>query len=102
VADLLPAEVLAAPKRGFVIPISLWLRSDLRPLAERLLAPERLAKQGIFRPSFYGRYVLPHIEGRADFTWQVWAALMFQLWHVVFVERAGESAPGYGWRDIAA
>lgn len=102
VADLLPADVMAAPKRGFVIPITLWLRNELRPLAERLLGPERLAQQGIFRPSFYGRYVLPHIEGRADFTWQVWAALMFQLWHVVFVERAGESAPVYGWRDIAA
>jgi asparagine synthase (glutamine-hydrolysing) len=100
VGDLLPAELLTARKRGFVIPITLWLRGQLRPLAENLLRPERLQSQGIYRPSFYQRYVLPHFEGRADYTWQVWAALMFQLWHVVFIEQGAVHAPTYGWRDL--
>ena len=100
VGDLLPKELLGAPKRGFVIPIKPWLRGPLRPLAERLLAPERLRQQGIFRPEFYSRYVTPHLEGRADFTWQVWAALMFQLWHVIFVEQQSVEKPSYSWRDL--
>jgi hypothetical protein len=33
--------------------------------------------------------VRPHLEGRADHTNRVWAALMFQLWHMVFLERSG-------------
>jgi asparagine synthase (glutamine-hydrolysing) len=102
VGDLLPEELLGAPKKGFVIPITLWLRSRLRPLAERLLSPDRLKQQGIFRPSFYASYVMPHLEGAEDFTWQVWAALMFQLWHVVFIEENAASAPNYGWEDLAA
>lgn len=100
VGDLLPPDLLSAPKKGFVIPITLWLRDRLRPLAEKLLSPERLKQQGIFRPAFYSSYVTPHLEGRADYTWQVWAALMFQLWHVVFVEQGAVEKPSYSWRDL--
>ncbi|MFQ5943776.1 MAG: asparagine synthase (glutamine-hydrolyzing), partial [Anaerolineales bacterium] len=84
VGDLLPPQVVRARKRGFVIPTALWLRDKLRPLTGRLLAPERLAKQGIFRPDFYTHYVRPHLEGHADYHPQIWTALMFQLWHVLF------------------
>jgi asparagine synthase (glutamine-hydrolysing) len=56
VGDLLPPELLGAPKKGFVIPITLWLRNQLRPLAERLLSAERLQQQGSFRASFYNSY----------------------------------------------
>ncbi len=99
-ADLLPESIRDARKRGFVIPIKLWLRGRLRPLAERLLASERLKQQEIFRPTFYEHYVRPHVEGRADFTWQVWAALMFQLWHLVFIEQRSFDRPAYSWRDL--
>jgi len=89
VAPLLPPSVRHMPKKGFVIPLKHWLRGPLRPLAERVLAPERLRVQGLFRPAFYEEFVLPHIEGRADHTAKVWAAVMFQLWHMVFIERSG-------------
>jgi asparagine synthase (glutamine-hydrolysing) len=102
VGDLLPPALLRAKKRGFVIPITLWLRNQLRPLVESLLAPERLSRQGIFRREFYPRFVLPHLDGRADHTWQVWAAVMFQLWHLVFIEEKAVSAPSFSWRDICS
>jgi asparagine synthase (glutamine-hydrolysing) len=100
VADLLPAPLLRAPKRGFVIPLSLWLRGRLRPLAERLLAPARLAGQGWFQPGFHACYVEPHLAGRADHTQPVWAALMFQLWHLVHVEGGG-ARPAFDLRALA-
>lgn len=100
VADLLPSDIMTAPKRGFVIPIELWLRRELRPLTERLLAPDRLAKQGVFRKEFYGQFVQPHLNGTANNTWQVWAAVMYQLWHEVFIERSSISAPTYSWKDL--
>jgi asparagine synthase (glutamine-hydrolysing) len=101
IADLLPPELLSAPKRGFVIPLKLWLRGTLRPLVESLLAPGRLASQGLFKPEFHERYVRPHIEGYADFTNVVWAALMFQLWHMVFIEGQGER-PTHSIQDLAS
>jgi asparagine synthase (glutamine-hydrolysing) len=101
IADLLPAELLTARKRGFVIPIKLWLGRELRPLVERLLHPERLHRQGLFYRNFYQSFVTPHLNGQADFTWQIWAALMFQLWHVVFIEQKQSEAPAYDWQAIA-
>ncbi|MGH7875497.1 MAG: asparagine synthase-related protein, partial [Candidatus Binatia bacterium] len=101
VGDLLPAPLLHARKRGFVVPIKLWLRREIRPLVERLLDPRRLSRQGYFNPRFYESFVRPHLDGQADFTSQVWAALMFQLWHVVFIEQAALDTPTYDWRAIA-
>jgi asparagine synthase (glutamine-hydrolysing) len=101
IADLLPPELITAPKRGFVIPLKLWLRGTLRPLVEALLAPRHLAAQGLFKPEFHVRYVRPHLDGRADFTNVVWAALMFQLWHLIFIEGRGER-PTYRIQDLAS
>lgn len=100
VKDLLPAEIINARKKGFVIPIKLWLRGKLRPLAQYLLSPQRLQKQGIFKPEFYTNFVLPHLNGKADYTNKVWAALMFQLWHFVFIEKNQIDKPTYNWKDI--
>ncbi|MBI2637982.1 asparagine synthase (glutamine-hydrolyzing) [Candidatus Peregrinibacteria bacterium] len=100
VSDLLPRELRHARKKGFVVPLTMWLRGKLRPLAATLLHPDRLKKQGIFRPEFYDAYVLPHLEGRADHTNKVWAALMFQLWHHVFIETAATEKPTYNWKAL--
>jgi asparagine synthase (glutamine-hydrolysing) len=101
IADLLPPPLLSAPKRGFVIPLTLWLRNQLKPLVLQLLDPQRLKKQGIFRPEFSACYVQPHLSGAKDYTNIVWAALMFQLWHLIFIEGTGEH-PSFDIRDIVA
>lgn len=102
IADLLPAPLLDAQKKGFVIPLKLWLRGRLRPVAERLLAPERLRTQGIFNPSFFDWAVRPHLEGTADNTTLVWGALMFQIWHAVFMESDAGARPSWDAKALAA
>jgi asparagine synthase (glutamine-hydrolysing) len=101
IGDLLPKPLLSARKRGFVIPTKLWLRRELRPLVERLLHPDRLRRQGLFHATFYDSYVLPHLDGKADFTSQVWAALMFQIWHLIYIEQNQTEAPKDSWQDMA-
>ncbi len=101
-ADVLPPEAIHAPKRGFVIPLTLWLRGALKPLCERLLSPARLERQGLFHGTFHDLYVRPHLEGRADNTNKVWAMLMFQLWHHVYLERPNPLAAPPAMTDIAA
>jgi len=49
---LLPSENFHASKRELVIPMSFWLRTFLRFLTERLLAPERLCS-GEFGTRFF-------------------------------------------------
>jgi asparagine synthase (glutamine-hydrolysing) len=101
IGDLLPEPLLRARKRGFVIPTTLWLRRELRPLVERLLHPQRLQDQGLFHSTFYSSFVLPHLAGKADFTSQVWAALMFQMWHLIYIEQNQSAVPTYDWQAIA-
>jgi asparagine synthase (glutamine-hydrolysing) len=100
VSDLLPPEIQMARKRGFVIPTGFWMRGRLRPLVERLLAPERLRSQGLFNPEFYKQYVLPHVESRADYDAQVWTALMFQLWHLLYIEENLKHPPTFTLSDL--
>lgn len=93
VAPVLPSSLLTAPKKGFVIPLSLWLRRELLPLAKFLLDPDRLASQGIFRSDLYSRLFVPHLEGRQGLTTRLWGLLMFQMWHLQFIEGTVESGP---------
>ncbi|HER26271.1 MAG TPA: asparagine synthase (glutamine-hydrolyzing) [Rhodospirillales bacterium] len=102
IGDLLPPDVVDAPKRGFVVPLKLWLRDQLRPLVKHLLNPHRLAAQGIFRPAFYDHTVRPHLDGEADNTTLVWGALMFQIWHQVFIEQPSPQAPTWDLKAIGA
>ncbi len=102
VADLLTPAHLEAPKRGFVFPLARWLRVDLRPLAERLLADEHLERQGLFRPGLAERYLYPHVEGRADESERLWPLLMFQLWHLLYLEEELLEAPSFTWDEVAA
>jgi asparagine synthase (glutamine-hydrolysing) len=81
VADLLPPELLQARKKGFVLPVASWLRGKLRPQVEKLLSEPYLKRQGIFDERITERLVRPHLAGRADFSWQIWTLLMFQVWH---------------------
>ena len=92
VAELLTPAHLEAPKQGFVFPLERWLRGELRPLAERLVSREHLRAQGIFRED-------------ADFlaldAERLWPVLMFQLWHLLYVEEALTEAPTFSWRELA-
>ncbi len=77
----LPASIPGRPKKGFGIPVARWLRGPLGPLLDRLLGPDRLARQGVFRPEEVARRVAEHRAGVRDHRKPLWTLLMFQLWH---------------------
>ncbi len=87
-ADRLPAAILGRPKKGFGIPVARWLRGPLGPLLDSLLAPDRLARQGLFRPDEVARRVVEHRAGVRDHRKPLWTLLMFQLWADRWLGRA--------------
>ncbi len=84
-----PRELFDRPKAGFAIPIGQWLRGPLRPWAEELLAPQRLANEGYFDVAAVTARWRDHLSGRRDATAALWAVLMFQAW---LVEQAAPAA----------
>lgn len=89
IGDLLPPQLLDAPKSGFILPTSEWLRGKLRQLVESCLGRAFLDSQGLFDPSAVERIVGPHLAGSADHGWQVWTLLMFQCWWKKFIQKKG-------------
>ncbi len=83
--DLLPSSILKKPKWGFEIPISKWLKSDLKYLIDAHLSPETIKKQGIFHyPAV--RNLIDHLHsGRKDTSWHLWNLIAFQVWHERFL-----------------
>ena len=88
---MLPKSLLEAPKKGFTLPLKLWIRGPLREMVEELLSPKRLKEQGIYRSDLYNRFVVPHLEKKVDNTNVLWGVLMFQLWHQSYVEGSNQS-----------
>jgi asparagine synthase (glutamine-hydrolysing) len=78
-ARRLPAALLERPKQGFGVPLAAWLRGGLRPWAEELLAPERLAAAGLLDPAAVRRCWAEHLAGQ-DRSGPLWAVLMLQGW----------------------
>lgn len=76
----LPSYVYARRKKGFGAPVGTWLRGELRPLVAELLAEPRLRSQGIFDPRTVARLVRDHMARKEDYTDQLWALVVFQLW----------------------
>ena len=76
-----PSAILDRPKKGFGIPVARWLRGPLAPLIDTLLARDRIASQGLFRPDEVARRVDEHRAGVRDHRKPLWTLLMFQLWH---------------------
>jgi len=80
VRDLLPAELLARPKEGFIMPINEWLLGKLKTYVQATLAPNRLVRHNLFRPSAIQALLDEHYSGVANRGNQIWNLLMFQLW----------------------
>ena len=80
---LLPREILYREKMGFSIPISRWLRKELKPLGEKLLlgsgCSEYLNERSV------KKIWHEHQGGWRDHGTNLWTLLMFRLWQEQFL-----------------
>ncbi|MGH6953642.1 MAG: asparagine synthase-related protein, partial [Alphaproteobacteria bacterium] len=79
-ADRLPPEVFERPKKGFEAPVARWLAGELSDLVEWAIEPERLRRQGLFRPDLPRRWFDDLAAGRRDDSWALWTLVVFQRW----------------------
>ncbi|MDQ7948498.1 MAG: asparagine synthase (glutamine-hydrolyzing) [Pedobacter sp.] len=78
----IPAQLMASPKKGFVVPLANWLKTVFRPIIEKYLSHEKLDRHQLLSPAevekikktFYRNPSVYHAQ-------KVWLLLQFQMWH---------------------
>lgn len=78
---LLPDRILRAPKQGFMVPMARWLREDLREMAHDLLTDDVIKERGYVKPAYVRWLLEQHESGRRNFSDQLYALMVLELWH---------------------
>ena len=78
---LLPPALINRPKAGFEVPISQWLRTDLKFLIDEHLNESAIKRQGIFHYEPIKTLINDLLQNRRDTSWQLWNLIVFQAWH---------------------
>ena len=94
----LPRDLLEREKQGFGFPLALWLRGELRPLMERVVADSRLVEAGLFRRDGMQRFLDEHLHGGIDHNYRLWMLFNLELWYRHFIEGTDEATLGE-WID---
>jgi asparagine synthase (glutamine-hydrolysing) len=93
VRELVPAEILDRPKRGFGVPIQEWINEQLRDRIRETLTAPRTRQRGYVEPRYVDLLLDEHRRKRRDHSAQLWALFMLELWHRAFYDRAPDAAP---------
>jgi asparagine synthase (glutamine-hydrolysing) len=83
---VVPAPILARPKRGFAIPLGRWFRGGLSGFVRDLLLSERSRQRGIFDPAKVERLIEEPRRGQEDLDLQLWTLISLELWCRIFVD----------------
>jgi asparagine synthase (glutamine-hydrolysing) len=82
-----PKEILDRPKQGFALPLSHWMRSELKSGVLSILTEHRTLARGYFNRKAVEQLLDEHYRGRRDHSGSIWLLLMFELWHRNFLEK---------------
>ncbi|NRB40942.1 MAG: asparagine synthase (glutamine-hydrolyzing) [Pseudomonadales bacterium] len=75
-----PKDIVDRPKMGFGIPLSAWLKGELKDWAIHLLDQKKLEQQGYINVKLVKSAWNEHQDGEKDHSFRLWTVLMFQLW----------------------
>jgi asparagine synthase (glutamine-hydrolysing) len=82
----LPDDILDRPKQGFSVPLSSWLRTDLREWSREVLLDRTTRDRGYFDPDAVQGLLDRHAAGNDGDAKRIWALLMHELWHRDFID----------------
>jgi asparagine synthase (glutamine-hydrolysing) len=72
--------VLDRRKRGFIMPASSWIRSELEPYLNAALQSPVFLERGWIRPEFLARMLSEHKAGHRDWGEQLWTLFVLSVW----------------------
>lgn len=94
-AGLLPHETLARRKQGFSVPVGYWLQNELLPLARSLLSRDRIERRGYWNHQVVETMLREHLSGKINHTNRLWALIVFEVWHSIYLDQSTVRAPSF-------
>jgi len=86
-ARYVPPEIVYRRKRGFVMPISSWLRSELAGNMRSVLESHSFAERNWIRPEAVRRMIAEHSAGQRNWSEQLWTLFVLELWARVALDK---------------
>jgi asparagine synthase (glutamine-hydrolysing) len=75
-----PAEIVYRKKRGFVMPISSWLRKELAGSTRTVLQSRSFADRNWIRPESVNSMIAEHASQQRNWGEQLWTLFVLELW----------------------
>ena len=79
-ARYVPPEIVYRKKRGFVMPISGWLRGELAGSMRAVLQSRSFVEREWIRPESVNRMIAEHSSNQRNWSEQLWTLLVLELW----------------------
>jgi asparagine synthase (glutamine-hydrolysing) len=76
-----PKKLFNRAKQGFTIPLGEWLKDPLKDWAYDLIDPKKIKDGGFFNSESVLSLWNEHIQGKGNWSHQLWNILMFQMWN---------------------
>ena len=83
---IIPPHVLNRRKLGFPVPIRLWLRNEMYDWARGIIADSKT--DHLLDHNAVLALLEEHRTGPFDRSRQIWALLVFMIWHGIFIEHS--------------
>lgn len=79
-----------------MLPLARWLREDLREMSRDLLSDQAIRRRGYVTPAYVQWLLAEHDSGRRNFTDQLYALMVLELWHRQVAESVSHPPMGVG------
>ncbi|PKN00393.1 MAG: asparagine synthase (glutamine-hydrolyzing) [Elusimicrobia bacterium HGW-Elusimicrobia-2] len=84
--DILPDAIINRGKQGFGIPIDKWFRNEWKEYFIDIVLSGKAASRGYFNIKEIQKLFEEHLSGKRQHGYRLWALLMLELWHRVFID----------------
>jgi asparagine synthase (glutamine-hydrolysing) len=86
-SDFLPEAILKRKKMGFGVPISRWIRNELRNYVYEVLLDSKTLNRGYFKKEGIKCLLEEHMALRYDHSAKIWALLFLEIWFRIFIDK---------------
>ena len=80
--EFIPASLFERPKQGFGVPVSIWLKDELKDWADDHLSYETNLKHNFFNQKVVDDTFKEHVDGRVNNEYKLWYLIQFNQWYL--------------------